>query len=164
MDDLDYFKELAADIQHSEINIPIMDIELTLSVKYFLNDSGVGYCSLLINKIHASGLKGNIEAAAAEAYVGRSIFIFLSELDDGLKLITVPALFEKQSCLDEKIYLANFIVNAYYPADFKKTAHEVYEEHMNALIGKKIRKDVAYLSRSILNLPTIALEILRCYR
>jgi hypothetical protein len=52
----------------------------------------------------------------------------------------------------------------YYPEDFKKTVHEVYEEHMNALIGKKIRKDVAYLSRSILDLPTIALEILRCYR
>jgi hypothetical protein len=40
MDHLGNFKELAADIQHSEIKIPIMDIELTLSVKYFLNDSG----------------------------------------------------------------------------------------------------------------------------
>jgi hypothetical protein len=112
MDDLEYFKELAVDIQHSEIKIPIMDIELNLSVKYFLNDSGVGYCSLLINKIHASGMKGNIEAAAVESYVGRSIFIFLSELDNGLKLITVPALFENQSCFDEKIDLSNFIVNA----------------------------------------------------
>jgi hypothetical protein len=109
-------------------------------------------------------MKGNIEAAAVEAYVGRSIFIFLSELENGRKLITVPALFEKQSCLDKKIDLSNFIINAYYPVDFTKTAREVYEEHMKALISKKIRKDVAHLSRSILNLPTIALEILSCYR
>jgi hypothetical protein len=164
MDELEGFREVAADKKDSENKIPIMRIELTLNVRYFLNNSGVGYCSLLISRVEGKGLEGKIESEAAGAYVGRSIFIFLSELDNGMKLITVPALFEKQPCFDDNLDLSNFIVNAYYPEDFKKTAHEVYKEHMNALIGKKMCKDCVYLSRSILDLPAIALDILKCYR
>lgn len=158
------FEELVVDKQHSEIKLPIMHVELSLSVGYFLNNSGAGYCSLLINGVQGKGLAGMIEAAAAKAYVGRTIFVFLSELEDGKKLITVPALFEKEPAFDSDVDLSGLVINTYYHDDFKKTAQEVYKEHMDALAGKKICEDRDCLCRSILELPKRGIGILRAYR
>ncbi len=160
---LNDFEELAVDKQHSEIKLPVMHVELSLSVRYFLG-KGAGYCGLLIKDVKGNGLRGMIEAAAAKAYVGRTIFVFLSELDDGKKLITVPALFEKEPSFDEKVDLSELVINTYYHDEFKKTVREVYKEHMNALTGKKICNDRDCLCSSILELPEKGIEILRSYR
>jgi len=164
MDILEGFEEIVVDTQHSEIKIPIMHVELFLNVRYFLNSSGVGYCGLLIQEVKGKGLMGMIEAAAAKAYVGRTILVFLSELDNGKKLITIPALFEKEASFDEKVDLSNLIINTYYHDNFKKTPQEVYKEHMDALIGKNIPNDKIHLCQSILELPMKGLEILKSYR
>ncbi|MDP2753253.1 MAG: hypothetical protein Q8P40_02550 [Nitrospirota bacterium] len=160
---LNGFEELAVDKQRSEIKIPLMHVELSLSVRYFLG-KGVGYCGLLINGVKGKGLRGCIEAAAAKAFIGRTIFVFLSELDDGNKLITVPALFEKKPSFDGKIDLSELIINTYYHDDFKKPAQDVYREHMGALAGKKICSDRDCLSTGILGLPEKGIEILKSYR
>ncbi len=157
------FEELVVDKQHSEIKIPIMHVELSFNVRYFLG-KGVGYCRLLINGVNGKGLRGCIEAAAAKSYVGRTIFVFLSELDGGKKLITVPALFEKEPTFDGKVDLSGLIINTYYHDEFKKTAQEVYKEHTDALAGKKICNDRDCLSISILELPEKGIEILKSYR
>lgn len=164
MDRLDGFEELAVDKKRSEIKIPVMDVELSLNARYFLNGSGVGYCGLLINGANGKGLAGCIKAAAARVYIGRKILVFLSELDDGKKLITVPALFEKEPSFDGNVDLSNIILNTYYHDDFKKTPKEVYKEHMNALVGKKIKNDNEKLKGGILELPAKGLEILKSYR
>ena len=158
------FEELAVDKQQSEIKVPVMHVELSLSVRYFLNSAGVGYCGLLINGVEGKGLTGMIEAAAVRAYVGRTIFVFLSELEDGKKLITVPALFEKEPSFDSNVDLSGLVINTYYHDDFKKSAQEVYKEHMDALAGKKICGDRDCLCRSILELPQKGIDILRSYR
>ena len=161
---LNGFEELAVDKQHSEIKIPVMHVELSLNAMYFFNKEGVGYCGLLIKDVKGNGLRGMIEAAAAKAYIGRTIFVFLSELDDGKKLITVPALFEKEPSFDGKVDLSGLVINTYYHDEFKKTAQEVYKEHMNALKNKKICDDRDCLRRSILWLPERGIEILRSYK
>src|SRR5574337_250710 len=130
MDILDGFEEVAADKQHSEIKVPLMHVELSFSVRYFLSRAGIGYCGLLISGVKGMGLKGKVEAVAAKKFIGRTVFVFLSELDDGKKLITAPALFEKEPTFDEKYDLDDFIVNTYFHNDFKKTAQEVCREHM----------------------------------
>lgn len=160
---LNGFEELVVDKQHSEIKIPIMHVELSLSVRYFLG-KGAGYCGLLINGVNGKGLRGCIEAAAAKAYIGRTIFVFLSGLDDGKNLITVPALFEKEPSFDGKVDLSELIINTYYHDEFKKTAQEVYKEHTDALAGKKICDDEDCLCQSILELPEKGIEILKSYR
>jgi hypothetical protein len=160
---LNGFEELEVDKQRSEIKIPVMDVELSLSVRYFLG-KGVGYCGLLINGVNGKGLAGRIKAGAARAYIGRIIFVFLSELDDGKKLITVPALFEKEPSFDEKVDLSGLVINTYYHDDFKKPAQDVYREHIGALAGKKICSDRDCLSTGILGLPEKGIEILKSYR
>ncbi len=164
METVNGFEEITVDKQHSEIKIPLMQVELTMNVRYFLNNSGIGYCSLLINGVNGSGLKGKIEAALAKDYIGRTIFVFLSELDDGKKLITVPALFEKVPSFNGSVDLSDLVIKTYHHGDFKKPMQEVYKEHMNALIGKKISSDKERLNQSILELPTKGLEILKSYR
>lgn len=164
MDILDGFDELKVENQHSEITVPIMHVELSLRARYFLNGMGVGYCGLLINGVNGKGLRGCIEAAAAKAYVGRTIFVFLSGLDDGKKLITVPALFEKEPAFNSNLDLSGLVIKTYYHNDFKKTVQEVYKEHMDALMGKKICNDNENLSRDILELPKKGIEILKAYR
>jgi hypothetical protein len=164
MDSLDGFLELKVDNQHSEIKVPIMQFELSMSVRYFLNGKGVGYCGLLINGVNGKGFRGSIEAAAAKAYVGRTIFVFLSELDDGKQLITVPALFEKKPSFNGSIDLSNLVIKTYYHNEFKKTAQEVYKEHMDALIGKQICNDNETLNRDILELPKKGIEILKAFK
>ena len=141
-----------------------MHVELSLRARYFLNGKGVGYCGLLIDGVNGKGLRGCIEAAAAKAYVGRTIFVFLSELDDGKKLITVPALFEKEPSFNGSIDLTNIVIKTYYHNDFKKTPQEVYKEHMDALIGKKICNDNDCLCRDILELPKKGIEILKAFK
>lgn len=160
---LDGFDELVVDKQRSEIKIPVMDVELSLNVRYFLG-KGMGYCGLLITEVSGKGLRGRIKAAAARVFVGRTIFVFLSELDDGKKLITVPALFEKEPSFDGNVDLSGLVINTYYHDDFKRTAEEVYKEHTNAMAGKKICDDKDCLSRSILELPAKGIEILKSYR
>ncbi|MFA4935326.1 MAG: hypothetical protein WC568_05775 [Candidatus Methanoperedens sp.] len=160
---LNGFEELVVDKQHSEIKMPIMHVELSFNVRYFLG-KGMGYCGLLINGVNGKGLRGCIEAAAAKAYVGRTIFVFLSELDGGKKLITVPALFEKEPAFDGNVDLSGLIINTYYHDEFKKTAQEVYKEHLDALMGKKICNDNDCLCRDILELPKKGIEILKAYR
>ncbi len=164
MDSLDGFLELKADNQPSEIKVPVMQVELSLRVRYFLNGNGVGYCELLIDGVNGKGLRGTIEAAAAKAYVGRKIFVFLSELDDGKKLITVPALFEKEPSFNGSIDLSNLVIKTYYHSYFKKTSEEVYKEHMDALIGKKICNDKDCLCKDILELPKKGIEILKAFK
>jgi hypothetical protein len=158
------FLELEVDKHHSEIRLLIMHVELCMKVRYFTNYSGVGYCGLLIEDVHGKGLKGMIEAAAAKTYIGRTIFVFLSKLENGKELITVPSLFEKQPTFNENIDLSNFDINTYFHNDFKKTLHEVYKEHIDALIGKKLSSDNEGLKNSILELPEKGIEILKSYR
>ncbi len=160
---LDGFEELGVDKQRSEIKIPITNVELTLNVRYFVG-TGVGYCALLLTDVRGKGLRGFIKAAAAGVFVGRTIFVFLSELEDGKKLITVPALFEKEPEFNGSVDLSGLIVNTYYHGDFKRTEEDVYKEHMKAMEGKKIRNDKDYLCESILELPEKGLQILRAYR
>ena len=164
MDTLDGFEEIPVDRQHSEMKLPVMHIELSFKVRYFMNSCGVGYCGLLIDRIKGNGLKGKIEAVAAKAYIGKTIFIFVSELDDGKKLITVPALFEKEPSFDEKVDLSDLNLNTYCHSDFKITPQEVYREHLEALDGKKISADRDRLCRSIIEVPQRGIEILRSYR
>jgi hypothetical protein len=164
MDILNGFQELEVDKQHSEIRLPIMHVELSMKVRYFTNKSGVGYCGLLIEDVRGKGLKGMIEAAAAKSYIGRTILVFLSELENGKKLITVPSLFEKQPTFNGKMDLSNLDINTYFHNDFKKTLYEVYKEHMDALIGKKISNDNDGLKNSILELPEKGIGILKSYR
>jgi len=164
MDILDGFLELEVDKQHSEIRLPIMHVELSLKVRYFVNNSGVGYCGLLIEDVRGKGLTGMIEAAAAKSYIGRTILVFLSELENGKKLITVPSLFEKQPTFNGKMDLSNFDIKTYFHNDFKRTPHEVYKEHMDALIGKKVSNDKDFFKNSILELPEKGIGILRSYR
>ncbi|MCX9011660.1 MAG: hypothetical protein OIN66_11135 [Candidatus Methanoperedens sp.] len=164
MDILDGFEEITADMQRSEIKVPLMHVELSFSVRYFLSRTGVGYCGLLISGVKGKGLRGKVEAVAAKSFIGRTVFVFLSELDDGKKLVTVPALFEKDPTFDEKFDLDDFIINTYFHADFKKTVQEVYQEHMCALVGKKVSGDRERLYSGILELPAKGIEILRSYR
>jgi hypothetical protein len=160
---LDGFEEIGVDKQRSEIKIPVMDVELSLNVRYFIG-KGVGYCGLLITDAKGKGLRGCIKAAAARIFVGRTIFVFLSELDDGKKLITVPALFEKKPSFDGSMDLSGLVINTYYHGDFKRTEEEVYKEHKNAMVDKKICDDKDCLCSSILELPAKGLEILRSYK
>jgi hypothetical protein len=164
MDKLDGFEELEVDRRHSEIKMPIMHVELSLLVRYFMNDSGVGYCSLLIASVRGKGLRGKVESTAAKTYVGRTILIFLSELNNGKKLITVPALFEKEPELDGKADLSDLDINTYYHNDFKRTLQEVYREHMDALRGNKVIIDRLHLSKSIIELPDKGIRILKSYK
>ncbi len=157
------FEEIIVDKQDCDFKIPVMHIELCILIRYFMNNSGVGYCSLLINNAAGKGIKGMIEAAAAKAYIGRKIFVFLSELDNGKKLLTLPALFEKDPSFDGKADLNNFILNTYYHADFKRSPAEIYEEHMKALKDKKVSKDNNNLRKSILELPKTSIELLKHY-
>jgi hypothetical protein len=163
MDILDGFEELTANGQRSEIKVPLMHVELSFKVRYFMNIR-VGYCGLLISGVKGIGLKGKIEAVAAKAYIGRTVYVFLSELNDGKKLITVPALFEKEPIFDEKLDLSDLVINTYFHADFKKSPQEVYKEHMCALIGKEISNDIDRLRRDILELPAKGIEILKSYK
>ncbi len=164
MDILDGFKELTAEGQCSEIKVPMMHVELYFKVRYFLNMAGVGYCGLLISEVKGKGLKGKVEAVAAKSYIGRTVYVFLSELKDGKKLITVPALFEKEPTFDERFDLDDLIINTYFHADFKKSPQEVHKEHMCALLGKEISDDKDRLRRDILELPAKGIEILKSYR
>ena len=164
MDILDGFEELAVDDQHSDIRMSIMHVELSLKVRYFTNGAGVGYCGLMIADVRGKGLRGMIEAAAAKTYLGRTIFVFLSELDNGKKLITVPALFEKEPTFDGKVDLSGLDIKTYFHDDFKKAPQEVYKEHMDALIGKKVCNDKDGLCKSIRELPSKGIEILKSYK
>lgn len=164
MDMLDGFEEFPVDKEHSEIKVPIMHVELSLNVRYFIKGGEIGYCGLLINGVKGSGLTGKLAAAAAKGYVGRTIFVFLSQIDGGKKLITVPALFEKEPAFDGKLDISDLIIKTYYHDDFKKTVQEVYKEHLNALIGKKISNDKDQLKINILELPKKGIEILKSYR
>jgi hypothetical protein len=164
MDILDGFEELTAEGQRSEVKVPLMHVELSFKVRYFLNRAGIGYCGLLISGVKGMGLKGKIEAVTAKSYIGRTVYVFLSELKDGKKLITVPALFEKEPTFDEKFDPDDLIINTYFHADFKKTPQEVHKEHMCALIGKEISNDKDLLRRDILELPAKGIEILKSYK
>lgn len=164
METLPGFMEITVEKQHSDMKMSIMHVELSLNVRYFNNSGGVGYCGLTITGVKGKGLKGMIEAAAAKAYIGRTILVFLSELDNGKKHITVPALFEKEPTFDGKVDLSDLIINTYYHDDFKKTPQEVYKEHMDSLAGKKVSMDNDNLCRGILELPGKGLEILKSYR
>ncbi len=164
MDILDGFEEITVDTEHSQINVPIMRVELSLKVSYFIKDGEMGYCGLLINGVRGNGLTGKLAAAAVKAYVGRTIYIFLSEIAGGIKLITVPALYEKEPTYDGKVDLSNMIIKTYYHSDFKKSAAQVQQEHLNALIGKKIMYDKDHLKISLLDLPRKGIEILKSYK
>ena len=164
MDKLEGFEELPVDIEHSEVKVPIMHVELALVARYFIKGGEIGYCSLLINDVKGSGLTGRLAAAAAKSYVGRTICIFISEISEGKKLITVPALFEKEPSFDEKLDLSDLIIKTYYHNDFKKSALEVYSEHLNALIGKQISNNKDSLKINLLELPKKGIEILKSYR
>jgi len=51
--------------------------------RYFMMGGETGYCGLLIDSVKGSGLTGRIAAAAAKSYIGRTIYVFLSEVDAG---------------------------------------------------------------------------------
>lgn len=164
MDLLNGFKELCVDKEHSQLTVPIMHVELSLNTRYFMMGGETGYCRLLIDDVKGSGLRGRLAAAAAKSYIGRTIYVFISQVDGGKKLITVPALFEKEPTFDEKLDLSDLIIKTYYHNDFKRTAQEVYEEHLNALVGRKISNDEDRIRSSLLELPKKGIEILKSYR
>jgi len=164
MDILDGFKELSVDKEHSQLIVPIMHVELSLNVRYFMKQGEMGYCGLLIDGVKGSGLRGRLAAAAAQSYIGRTIYVFISEVDGGKKFITVPALFEKEPTFDEKLDLSDLIIKTYYHNDFKRTAKEVCEEHLTALAGRKISIDEDKIRSSLLELPKKGIEILKSYR
>jgi len=164
MDILNGFEELLVDKEHSRLIVPIMHVELSLDVRYFMKRGEMGYCELLIEGVKGSGLTGRLAAAAAKSYIGRTIYVFISEVDGGKKLITVPALFEKEPTFDEKLDLSDLIIKTYYHNDFKRTAREVYEEHLNALKGREILIDENRIRSSLLELPKKGIEILKSYR
>jgi hypothetical protein len=164
MDILEGFEELPVDKEHSEVKVPVMHVELALCARYFIKVGEIGYCSLLISEVKGSGLTGRLAAAAAKSYLGRIIYIFISEISDGKKLITVPALFEKEPSFDGKIDLSGLIIKTYYHNEFKKSAIEVYNEHLNALLGKQISNNNDKLKTSLLELPRKGIEILKSYR
>lgn len=164
MDELDGFEELSVDKEHSEIKVPVMHVELSLNVRYFMKGGEIGYCGLMINGVKGNGLRGKIAASAAKAYLGRSIFVFLSGVDGGKELITVPALFEKEPEFDGKLDLNDLIIRTYYHNDFKRTAQEVYKEHLNALIGKKVYDNKDHIKTGLLDLPKKGIEILKSYK
>lgn len=164
MDPLNGFEELPVDKEHSQLKVPIMHVELSLNARYFMMHGKTGYCGLLIDGVKGSGLRGRLAATAARSYIGRTIYVFLSEIDGGKKLITVPALFEKEPAFDEKLDLSGLVIKTYYHNDFKRTAQEVYEEHLNALAGREISIDEDRIRSSLLELPKKGIEILRSYR
>ncbi|MCZ7401777.1 MAG: hypothetical protein O8C61_06120 [Candidatus Methanoperedens sp.] len=164
MDILDGFEELSVDKEHSQLTVPIMHVELSLNARYFMKRGEIGYCGLLIDSVKGSGLRGMLAAAAAKSYIGRTIYVFISEVDGGKKLITVPALFEKEPTFDEKLDLSDLIIRTYYHNDFKISAKEVYEEHLNALAGREISNDEDRIRSSLLELPIKGIEILKSYR
>lgn len=164
MDKLDGFDELSVAREHSEVKVPMLHVELALTARYFIKDGEMGYCRLLINSIKGTGIKGRIEAAAAKSYIGRTIFIFISQIADGKKLITVPALFEKEPRFDRKLDLRDITIKTYYHNDFRISVTEVYREHLNALIGKQISNNRDNLKISLLELPKKGIEILKSYR
>jgi len=163
MDLLNGFEELSVDKEHSQLMVPIMHVELSLNARYFLRGGEIGYCGLLIDGVKGSGLRGKLAAAVAKSYIGRTIYVFISEVDDGKRLITVPALFEKEPTFDKKLDLSKLVIKTYYHNDFKRTAQEVYEEHLNALAGRKILFDADRIRSSILELPKKGIEILKSY-
>jgi hypothetical protein len=118
----------------------------------------------MINGVKGSGLRGRLAAAAAKSYVERTIYIFISEISEGKKLITVPALYEKEPSFDGKLDLSDLIIKTYYHNEFKISAIEVYNEHLNALLGKQISDNKDKLKISLLDLPRKGIEILKSYR
>jgi hypothetical protein len=164
MDILNGFEELVVDKEHSRLNVPVMHVELSLYARYFMKQGEMGYCGLLIEDVKGSGLRGRLAAAAAKSYIGRTIYVFLSEVDGGKKLITVPALFEKEPTFDEKLDLSELVIKTYYHNDFRRTVQEVYEEHLSALAGKEISIDDERIRSDLLELPKKGIEILKSYR
>ncbi len=164
MDTLNGFEELSVDKEHSQVKVPIMHVELVLDARYFIKGGEIGYCGLLINSVKGSGLTGRLAAAAAKKYIGRTIFCFISKTCEGKKLITVPALFEKEPAFDEKLDLSDLIINTYFHNDFKRSAQEVHTEHLTASTGKQILNDRDDLKKSLLELPGKGIEILKSYR
>ncbi len=164
MDTLEGFEELSVGKERSEVKVPIMHVELALKVRYFIKGGEIGYCSLLICDVKGSGLTGKLAAAAAKSYIGRNICIFISEISEGKKLITVPALFEKEPSFDGKLDLSDLVIKTYYHNEFKKNAIEVYNEHLNALIGKQIANNKDTLMINLLELPKRGIEILKSYK
>ncbi|CAG1009496.1 MAG: hypothetical protein OIN86_06890 [Candidatus Methanoperedens sp.] len=164
MDTLNGFEELSVDKEHSQVKVPIMHVELALNARYFIKGGEIGYCRLLINGVKGSGLRGRLAAAAAKNYIGRTIFCFVSQTSEGKKLITVPALFEKEPTFDDKLDLGGLIINTYFPDDFKKSAAQVHQEHLHSLNGKQISNDKDNLKKSLLELPKKGIEILKSYR
>jgi len=94
----------------------------------------------------------------------KDYFCFISKTCEGKKLITVPALFEKEPAFDEKLDLSDLIINAYFHNDFKRSAQEVHTEHLTASTGKQILNDRDDLKKSLLELPGKGIEILKSYR
>jgi len=164
MDILNGFEELDVDKEHSWLKVLIMHVELSLNARYFLRGGETGYCTLLIDGVKGSGLRGKLAAAAARSYIGRTIYVFLSQVESGKKLITVPALFEKEPTFDEKLDLSDLIIKTYYHNDFKRTAQEVYEEHLNGLAGRQISISEDRIRSNLLELPKKGIEILKSYR
>ncbi len=161
---LDGFEEVQVDKEHSEITIPLRNIELSLSIRYSIKGGEMGCCGLLINGIRGSGIKGKLAAAAAKAYIGRTIFIFLSKIENGKELITVPALFEKEPTFDGKLNLSGLIIKTYYHNNFNRSVQEVYIEHLKAIEGIKLNTDIHHLRIGLLDLPRKGVEILKSYR
>jgi hypothetical protein len=157
------FEEIEVEIQQSHIKVPVMHLELSFNVRYFINDGDVGYCDLLIADVQGKGFQGMMEAAVASKFKGRSVLVFLSLLEDGDKLITVPSLFEKEPSFDKKVDLSGLIINTYYPDDFRKTADEVQGLHLEKLKGKNIHNNRDVLRREIRELPNKGIEILKGY-
>lgn len=158
------FEEIEVEEQQSRMKVPVMHIELSLNVRFFINDGDVGYCDLLIADVKGKGLKGMLEASVASKFKERSVLVFLSLLEDGNKLITVPSLFEKEPSFDTKVDLSGLVINTYFPDDFKKTADEVHEIHLEKLTGKKIHNNRDVLRREIRELPGKGIEILKGYK
>ena len=158
------FEEIEVEEEQSQIKVPVMHIELSLDVRYFINHGDVGYCDLLLADVKGKGLQGMLEASVASKFKGRSVLVFLSLLEDSDKLITVPSLFEKEPSFDKKVDLSGLIINPYYPDDFRKTADEVHLIHLEMLKGRNIHNNRDVLQREVRDLPGKGIEILKGYK
>jgi hypothetical protein len=164
MENLQGFEEIEVEKQQSQMKVPVMHLELSLNVRYFINNGDVGYCALLIADVKGKGFKGMMEASVASKFKERSVLVFLSLLEDGNKLITIPSLFEKEPSFDNKVDLSGLIINTYYPDDFRITADEVHGIHLEKLKGRNIHNNRDEIRLEICKLPGRGIEILKGYK
>jgi len=159
---LDGFEEFPVDKSIRKIKVPIMHVELSLNVRYFIR--GRDRLLRAVDQwVRGSGLTGKL-AAAAQKIISGGRYLFFYHRSMAGKTNYCSCIIWKGPAFDAKLDISDLIIKTYYHDDFKKTVQDVYKEHLNALIGKKISNDNDQLKISLLELPRKGIEILKSYR